>query len=78
MMDRSNHFTLTSLFDQLGLASDAASIKQFIQQNTLKPEEHIQDAAFWSDSQKSFLSEALTDDSDWTEIVDILDAELHN
>lgn len=76
-MDTSNHFTLTSLFDQLGLPSDKASINQFIQDHHLKSDQHIKNASFWSTSQAAFICEALERDGDWSEIVDILDAELH-
>lgn len=77
-MDTTNHHTITSLFDQLGLDSDPKAIDRFIEEHHLKPDERIQDADFWSSAQKAFISEALTEDSDWTEIVDILDAELHH
>jgi hypothetical protein len=73
-MDTSKH-TLTSLFEQLGMPSDQASIDSFIGQHSPLPAEiALQDAPFWSDSQSSFLEEGLEEDSDWAEVIDELDA----
>ena len=77
-MDTSNHFTLETLFNQLGLPSDKESINRFIEEHHLKADQHIKSAPFWSSSQASFIKEALENDSDWSELVDILDAELHH
>jgi hypothetical protein len=75
-MDTTKH-TLTTLFQQLGLPSDQASIESFIDQHAPVPAETaLQDAAFWSNSQSNFLEEGLEDDSDWAEIIDELDAQL--
>jgi len=77
-MDTSKH-TLTTLFDQLGLASDEASIKEFIDRHSpLAREVAIQDAPFWSESQSHFLKEGLEEDSDWAEMIDELDAQLRH
>ncbi|RCU48857.1 DUF2789 domain-containing protein [Corallincola holothuriorum] len=74
-MDTSTH-NLSNLFAQLGLASDPASLKDFIIAHSLNPEQKLADAPFWNASQATFLSEALSEDSDWTEIVDQLDSML--
>lgn len=71
--------TLTTLFEQLGLASDAASIEEFVTRHSPLPAEiALQDAPFWSESQSSFLEEGLEDDSDWAEIIDELDAQMRH
>ncbi|MCG8610611.1 MAG: DUF2789 domain-containing protein [Pseudomonadales bacterium] len=77
-MDTSNH-TMNTLFAQLGLSSDSGSIQQFIQSHTPIPA-HIglSEADFWTPSQANFLREALSDDSDWAEIVDELNAQLRH
>jgi hypothetical protein len=77
-MDTTKH-TLTTLFDQLGLPSDAASIESFIAKYSPLPSEiALQDAPFWSDSQSNFLEEGLEEDSDWAEIIDELDAQMRH
>ncbi|MBU2954692.1 DUF2789 domain-containing protein [Marinobacter sp. F3R08] len=73
-MDTSKH-TLSTLFEQLGLASDANSIEDFVARNSPLPSEiAIQDAPIWSESQSHFLEEGLEEDSDWAEVIDELDA----
>lgn len=73
-MDTSKH-TLSTLFEQLGLDSDARSIENFVARHSpLPPEVAIQDAPFWSEGQSHFLEEGLEEDSDWAEIIDELDA----
>lgn len=61
------------LFEQLGLANDAAAISQFIEKHSpLAAELGLADAPFWSQAQSTFLREALSQDSDWAELVDQL------
>jgi hypothetical protein len=77
-MDTSKH-NLSTLFEQLGLASDAKSIEDFVARYSPLPREvAIQDAPFWSESQSHFLEEGLEDDSDWAEIIDELDAQMRH
>ncbi|WP_439877377.1 DUF2789 domain-containing protein [Pseudomonas prosekii] len=65
--------SLPSLFKQLGLASDPISIDQFIATHSpLKPELHLADAFFWSESQAQFLRDEILEDADWAEVVDQL------
>jgi hypothetical protein len=67
--------TLTTLFEQLGLAADGASMEQFMRQHSpLPPEVMLADADFWSTGQSQFLREGLEDDSDWAEAIDELNA----
>jgi hypothetical protein len=73
-MDTSKN-TLTTLFEQLGLAADGASMEQFMRQHSpLPPEVMLADADFWSTGQSQFLREGLEDDSDWAEAIDELNA----
>ena len=73
-MDLSAH-TLATLFEQLGLPATEAAINAFIDQHSpLDPQLTLQEASFWNPGQRSFLIEALAEDSDWTEMVEHLDA----
>lgn len=66
--------SLPALFKQLGLPADPVSIDQFIAiHSPLKPELHLADAFFWSDSQKQLLREEILEDADWAGVVDQLD-----
>lgn len=77
-MDTSKH-TLTTLFEQLGLASEKNSIEEFVARHSPLPREiALQDAPFWSESQSHFLEEGLEEDSDWAELIDELDAMLRH
>lgn len=73
-MDISPH-NLAGLFDQLGLPSDEDAIRAFIDEHSpLDPELALAEAPFWNPGQREFLLEALAADSDWTEVVEHLDA----
>ncbi|GMG87212.1 DUF2789 domain-containing protein [Biformimicrobium ophioploci] len=74
-MEPSQH-TINELFSQLGLGSEDGDIDAFIDAHQLKSSDSLLRAEFWSDSQRSFLQEALESDSDWCEVVDQLDARL--
>ncbi len=77
-MDTSFH-TMNTLFSQLGLPDDEASIKAFIlEHHHLNQNVRIDKAPFWTTVQARFLREAYQDDSDWVEIVDSLDAQLRH
>ena len=68
---------LSELFDQLGLDSDEQAIETFIERHQPLPSDvALADAPFWNDSQRRFLRESLSDDADWAEAVDHLDARL--
>lgn len=69
---------LGSLFAQLGMASDAATIARFIETHgPLAGGVQLHEATFWTPAQAGFLREAILDDAEWAEIVDALNAELH-
>ncbi|WNC67199.1 DUF2789 domain-containing protein [Thalassotalea nanhaiensis] len=71
-MDLSSH-NLEGLFAQLGLDATDSGIKTFINKHKgLDANTNLADASFWNNSQASFLSDALQLDSDWSEIVDVL------
>jgi hypothetical protein len=77
-MDTSKH-NLSTLFEQLGLASGAKDIEDFVARHSPLPSEvAIQDAPFWSESQSHFLEEGLEEDSDWAEVIDELDAQMRH
>ena len=73
-MDTTPH-NLSTLFDQLGLPSNAAAIKTFVHwRRPLDPWTPLHQASWWTASQAEFLLQAIEEDSDWTEQVDALDA----
>ena len=69
--------TLETLFDQLGLASDQASIDRFASEHPLSEDIKLVDAPFWGDQQATFLKEQLHVDAEWAPAVDELNALLH-
>lgn len=77
-MDTTPH-TLTTLFEQLGLPADDASIRQFVA--THRPLDlniPLHQAHWWNSGQAAFLEEAIEEDADWAEAVDELDALLRH
>jgi hypothetical protein len=76
-VDTSSH-TMETLFQQLGLSSDPAAIENFIFNNHLEESMPLDHAACWNAGQAQFIREALDQDSDWSEIVDQLDARLRH
>jgi len=71
-MDTSVH-TLATLFEQLGLDSNEAGIRRFIDGHSLPPGTMLAEAPFWSHAQSDFIREGLLEDSDWAEQIDMLD-----
>ncbi len=72
MMDTTEH-TMNTLFAQLGLPDSDAEIEAFIENN--RPhvgDEPIEESTIWSDNQAAFLIQALSQDSDWSPLVDEL------
>ncbi|WP_097462040.1 DUF2789 domain-containing protein [Mangrovitalea sediminis] len=77
-MDTSPH-TLQTLFAQLGLPSDAGAITDFIARHApLDPDVTLPDAKFWTAAQARFLREGVSNDADWAEAIDSLDAQLRH
>lgn len=78
-MDTSEHSSLSTLFEQLGLPADPPSVEQFIASHApLDDGIALADAPFWNEGQSHFIREGLADDSDWAEIIDELDALLRH
>ncbi|KXJ57388.1 MAG: hypothetical protein AXW15_06165 [Neptuniibacter sp. Phe_28] len=68
---------LSVLFQQLGLPHSHDEITQFIETHKIDDDDQLLAAAsFRSKSQSDFLSASLKDDSEWSELVDELDAML--
>ena len=77
-MDTSSH-NMKSLFDQLGLPSEGDQIERFISQHRTRTGlDPLEGAPFWSPSQARFIQQALSDDSDWSEVVDELTSAISN
>lgn len=68
---------LGTLFEQLGLESDPASIDEFIANHQLTQDVKVTEAAFWSETQKRFLKEEMHVDAEWAPVVDELNVRLH-
>lgn len=69
--------SINNLFNQLGLASDDASIAHFIKTHRAASKVALSEAAFWTPAQAAFLREEILNDADWAEVIDQLNAELH-
>ncbi|NBB12832.1 DUF2789 domain-containing protein [Pseudomonas sp. SLFW] len=69
--------TLATLFEQLGLDADEASIDAFISQHALPDDVKLIDADFWTPQQARFLKEELRVDAEWAPVVDELNERLH-
>jgi hypothetical protein len=66
-------YSLSGLFAQLGLPNSESDIEQFIKRYYPLPQaEPLANAAFWTESQATFLREALANDAEWAEVVDEL------
>lgn len=76
-MEPSKH-TLSELFQQLGLPYTSGAIDAFIASHRSLPRDlSLDEASFWTSSQRQFLRDAIDDDADWAELVDDLSARLH-
>jgi hypothetical protein len=74
-----NHsiINLGSLFAQLGRDSDEGAIARFIETHAPLPGQvQLHEAGFWTQVQSGFLREAIQDDAEWAEVVDLLDSQL--
>jgi hypothetical protein len=69
--------TLATLFEQLGLAADQASIDAFVSEHPLPDNVKVSEAEFWKPQQARFLKEELREDADWAPVVDELNVLLH-
>ena len=76
-MDTSDH-SMKTLFEQLGLSSNETAMENFIFNNHMGNDIPLDHAACWNAGQAQFIREALDQDSDWSEVVDQLDALLRH
>jgi hypothetical protein len=76
-MDTTPH-NFSTLFAQLGLENEKDDIEKFIETHKLDNNLAIENAPFWSASQKMFIQESLQEDGDWSEMIDSLDNLLRN
>lgn len=68
---------LKTLFEQLGLPADYDAITQFISLHApLDSSVVLANASFWTFSQKTFLNDEWLKDADWSDIIDLLNAQL--
>ena len=69
------NFTMNTLFAQLGLDNSDSAIQHFLRTHSPLPENIVlHKANFWNSSQASFLQQAITEDSEWSNLVDHLDS----
>lgn len=67
----------SELFAQLGLPNDAIGIARFIALHSpLAGDVALADAPFWTPAQAALLRDGVSQDADWTELVDQLDTAL--
>lgn len=70
--------SMTDLFSQLGLPAEEKEIERFIAMHGPLPATvRLADAPFWAPPQAAFLRESLLVDADWSEVIDLLNEELH-
>lgn len=69
--------TMAELFEQLGLASDTDSIKEFIKTHQLPDAVLLNQADFWTEKQAMFIQEEWRKDAMWTMVLDGLNVQLH-
>jgi hypothetical protein len=77
MMELPTELNLTTLFEQLGLPSDEASINDFVEAHPLDSDTKLIEADFWSPQQAQLLKEWLRADGEEAVIVDELNVRLH-
>lgn len=69
---------LSTLFAQLGLDNDPASIDAFIAEHYPLPDDvKVTEAPFWSKAQRTLLKDEMMGDGDWALVVDELNVRLH-
>ncbi len=71
--------SMNALFSQLGLPDSDDAIAAFVARHRPLPEAlSLADADFWTPAQARLLRQAISDDADWAEVVDQLDARLRH
>jgi hypothetical protein len=74
-MDTTKH-NLSTLFDQLGLASGHDEIEAFFAEHRIDKSTPLANAPFWNEAQRQFLTESIEQDADWAEMIDMIDVRL--
>ena len=73
-----NGLPQNSLFSQLGLGSSDEEIAEFFETHRgLNKSQHLHEAPYCNESQSAFLKDAIIEDAAWAEVIDQLNAELH-
>ena len=68
----------SDLFAQLGLPSEPEAVREFIRRHRpLASGVRLHEANLWTPSQAALLRDSLQQDSDWSGVVDRLNAALH-
>jgi hypothetical protein len=67
---------LSTLFNQLGLASSEDEIEAFFANHKIEKSMPLADAPFWNEAQRQFLIESIEQDADWAELIDMIDVRL--
>ena len=68
---------MSTLFEQLGLPSDPASIDNFIADHAPLPNHmKLAEAPFWNEGQRALLRDEWIEDAEWAPIVDELNVRL--
>ena len=66
---------LSALFDRLGLDSNDQAIRTFIDKHRPLPRQTpLHEANIWSQMQAAILEQAIKEDTNWTELVEQLEA----
>lgn len=73
---RHSSIQLDDLFAQLGLRNTDYAMARFIKEHPLPPDTLLQDAPFWSPSQRRFIKDSFIQDSEWAPAVDQLNLRL--
>lgn len=75
---QSGVYTFEELFRRLGLPSNPEQIERFIRMHTVQRHVALPYAHFWNAHQAQFIKEAITEESEWSVLVDQLDARLRH
>ncbi|WP_020395771.1 DUF2789 family protein [Thiolinea disciformis] len=70
-------YDLPTLFKQLGLPNDEASIEQFIQTHQVPRGVHLSEADFWTESQSKALCQGWATNANWAGVIEELNVRLH-
>ncbi|HPQ96476.1 MAG: DUF2789 domain-containing protein [Thiothrix sp.] len=70
-------YTLSTLFEQLGLSGESTDMDAFIASHPLPEDTPLSEADFWTPAQARFLCEGILRDANWAEAIDELNLRLH-